>query len=97
MTDVTHDAADEAADTITPDVGADATERLDLPATSETTDGVETTATVETTDNVATDTSPPAATCEPDEAIIPVEPVAAAVVDSESAPRPRRRRSLFLR
>jgi vancomycin resistance protein YoaR len=97
MTDLPNDAADEAADTITPDVGADATERLDLPATSETTDGVETTATVETTDTVATDTSLIAETSEPDEAIIPVEPVAAAAGDSESAPGPRRRRSLFLR
>ena len=48
MTDLPNDAADEAADTITPDVGADATERIDVPATAETAESVETTDTVET-------------------------------------------------
>jgi len=54
MTDLPNDAADEAADTITPDVGADATERVDLPATSEPIEAV------------ATDTSLTAETSEPD-------------------------------
>jgi vancomycin resistance protein YoaR len=81
MTDLPNRASDEDADATEPETGADATELTELPAVGDAPD----TATTETT-----------LIAEPDGAVVPVEPIAAAVTEGTGA-RPRRRRSLALR